>query len=144
MDASDDQIALQVFRFLGDLYEITADFCRRLRDELAAAGKATRAPTSDIVCRKYKTGVVVHLWVEAMLRGEDSLAWEMDIRKNNEGWLLDASVSRVTQGDGGTATVLQLTHEVLPTFAAAEREVPMVLKELYEVGTEILKEELKP
>ncbi len=76
METSDDRIVLQVLRFLGDIYDTTADFCRQLREEFAVAGQAMLAPTYDIVCRTYKKGmirVIIHIWVEVMFQGEDSL-----------------------------------------------------------------------
>jgi hypothetical protein len=139
---TNDAIVLGVLKFLGKMYDITSDFSRRLREEFGMDGKTRKAPTSGVECRNYRTGVVIHIWVEAMLQGQDSLTWEMDIRKNNEGWLVDASVCRVARGDGGTDTVLQLSDKVEPTFAVVERDAPIVLNDLYEAGIKILRHEL--
>jgi hypothetical protein len=143
METNDDRIALGVLRFLGEMYDITGNFSRRLREEFGMDGKTRRAPTSSVECRSYRTGAVIHSWVEADVQGQDSLTWEMDIRKSNEGWLVDASVCRVVQGDGGTDTVLQLTDKVEPTFDVVERNAPIVLNNLYEAGLKILIEELQ-
>lgn len=132
-----NQVALRVLEFLGELYNINANFCRQLWAELASQAKNARAPTSDVVCRAYKTGVTVHVWVEAMLTGENSLTWELDISNHDEGWLIDARVSRVDEK--GTNTLLQFADEVVPTFADLEREVPRRLGALFEAGMRILK-----
>jgi hypothetical protein len=128
--------------FLGDLYNTTADFCRQLNEEFPVTGRITAQPTSDVVCRSYKAGVMIQVWVEKMLNVEDSLTWELDISQQHEGWLVDARVCRVT--DSGTNTVLQFADEVIPTFAVVEREVPIMLNRLYDAGLRILSQELKP
>ena len=76
-----------------------------------------------------------------MLQEEESLTWELDICQNSGGWLIDASMARV--GASGTTTMLQVPDKNLPTFADLEREVPLVLRSLYEAGTEILRRELR-
>src|SRR5947209_7997639 len=110
METNENRVALRVLVFLGELYNITADFSRQLRNEYVVTGRITNVLTSDVVCRAYKNGMRIHVWVEVMLRGEDSLTWELDISQHDAGWLVDARVSRVDES--GTSTVLQLADQV--------------------------------
>jgi hypothetical protein len=140
METNDDRIALGALRFLGELYDITADFSRRLREEFGMDGKTRKGPTSRIECRSYRTGVVIHTWVEAMLQGQNSLTCELDIRQHAKGWLVDARICSVE--DSGTNTRLQLVDEIVPTFADVARDAPTILTRLYDAGIELLKAEL--
>jgi hypothetical protein len=140
IETNEDHVVLRILAFLGDLYDINADFCQLLGGILVQAGRTPRAPTSDVVCRTYQTGVWIHSWVEVIHQGEESLTWELEIGQHNEGWLIDARVARV--GEFGTNTVLQFADKVVPNFAVVELEVPPLLRNLHEAGTKILKEEL--
>src|SRR5215217_3479183 len=127
-ETSDNRTVVQALMFLGDLYNTTGRFCRKLNEEFPVTGRITVQPTSDVVCRSYEAGVVIKVWVEKMLNGEDSLTWELDISQHKEGWLVDARVCRVEAS--GTNTVLQFADEVIPTFAVVQREVPNMLNSL--------------
>ncbi len=79
MKSANERVAIDVLTFLAQMYDEAADFKLYLRKKFAMSYSAWQEPTSDIFCRKLADGVKVHIWIEAMLMGEDSLTWEVDI-----------------------------------------------------------------
>jgi len=138
--SANERVAIEVLTFLAQMYDEAADFKRFLRTKFAMANEAWQEPTSYIFCRKIADGVNVHIWIEAFLKGEDSLTWEVDINSQGEGWLIDARVCKV--GESGTETIVQFPDLTVPDFATVQREVPALLRRLCQAGVKVMTEEL--
>lgn len=136
MKPAEEQAAFEVLTFLAEIYDEAADFSRHIREKFQKASLGRASASSQVLCRRLRNGVIVHVWIEAMLGGEDSLTWELDIISQEEGWLVDARVCKV--GEDGTHTIIQFPDFTAPDFSTVKREVLSIFGRLEHAGEQAM------
>lgn len=139
MTTTEDQAAIAALDFLAQTDEQVAGFYRYLRSAADAHISPIHKVVSDVACRRYQSGLMVEIWIEAYLSGDRTLTWWMDIIPRDGSWVIDA---RVTWE--GRDTGVELPEQVLADFHTVRRAVPGVLDELFNVGKQMLVPNLAP
>ncbi len=138
--SQDDKIAFKVLTFLGEMYEQLAAFHRYLSWENAGTLPPVRKVQSDVVCRNYMSGLTVAIWLEAELGDDASLAWWLDVIRQEEGWLLDGRI--YSDGQDGQDTIFEIPPLVVEDFHTVQQKAPVMLEELFKAGKQVLTKKL--
>ena len=104
--------------------EAMLHLCRRLSEHPRVA-----EATSGLDVRAYRTpGTVLESWVEAGMRDGAVLCWWLELRRERDRWLIEASVLR--NDDAGQDTVRRTSDRSAPSLAAFVEDLRSATAEL--------------
>jgi hypothetical protein len=133
MSSLEDNVVSMTLAFLAQMRDEVASFVQHVREQAERGAAISTNVISDVECRQYRSGLTVEIWVEVQTEADRSLTWWMDIVRVNERWRLDASVSW-----NGQERVIQLPEQELPDFGAVRQQAPLLLRQLFSAGEEVL------
>ena len=82
----------------------------------------------DLDCRKYLTGSVVQIYVEAELESANSVTWWLDLRWNEDHWFVEGRV--LVDNDQGQDTVREYPDRTADTLDACIKDLLQVTADL--------------